>query len=109
MSRKTQQLLLLAPSIVIGLGVTVAVLYAMANGLNDILGTIVMVVSLLIALALGVVGMGVSYAMPDAGREEDLALKMLRASQRAMVEELDEVVTLLGEIRNALRNTGGED
>lgn len=106
MSKRSHQLLLLLPSIVIGIGVTVAALYAMDNGLNDILGTIIVVISLLVAGTLGVVGMGIASALPQLDTEEDAAARTLRASQRAMIEEMDEIVELLGQIRDTLKNAG---
>ena len=106
MSKRSQQLLMLVPSVLIGVCVPVAALYAMLVSLNDIVGTIIIVLSLLIAGVLGVVGMGISTALPSLDSGGDETAKTLRASQRAMLEEMDELVDLLGQIRDTLKNTG---
>ncbi len=107
MSRKTQ-LLMLVPSALIGLGLPVAVLFAIVSGMDALLGTIVIVISLLVAGALGVVGLGVTTALPGTGGGEDETARTLRASQRAMIEEMDELVDLLSQIRDTLRSTGDD-
>ncbi len=100
---------MLAPSIVLGLGVTVAALFAIRSGFSSILGTIIIVLSLLIAGVLGVVGIGLSSELPGIDTEEDERLKTLRAAQRAMIEEMDEMIEILGEIRDTLKSTGESD
>lgn len=102
-------MVMLVPSVVIGTGVTVAALYAMQEGFNDILGTIVIVVALLISGVLGVVGMGLSSELPGMGRGEDETIRTLRASHRALLEEMDEMIDLLTDIRNTLSHAGEEE
>ncbi len=99
---------MLVPSIAIGVGVPVAVLFTIGHGLDALLGTIVIVFSLLVAGALGIVGMGISTAVTDMSAGDDQTVKTLRASQRAMLEEMDQVVELLENIRDTLRSAGDD-
>ncbi len=108
MSRRYQQVLMLVPSIAIGVAVPVAVLFTIGHGLDALLGAIVIVFSLLVAGALGIVGLGISATDTDVPAGDDQTVKTLRASQRAMLEEMDQVVELLENIRDTLRSAGDD-
>lgn len=84
--------------------VPVAAIYATTHGLNIILAAIVVIAGLGSAVALGVVGMGVGFASGDDHDRE--RLRILRASNRAMIEEMDEMVKLLSEVRDYLVKGG---
>lgn len=99
---------MLVPSIAIGVAVPVAVLFTIGHGLDALLGAIVIVFSLLVAGALGVVGLGISTAVPDTSTGDDQTVVTLRASQKAMLEEMDEVVELLESISETLRSAGDD-
>ncbi len=96
-------LMLMLPSIAMSVVVPGLALYFMMRGLDLIAGTVIIVFALIGATVLGVVGIGVSYGSGHNSYAEELeSLKTLRASQRAMLEEMDELVDVLGHIRNTL-------
>ncbi len=98
-------------AVVMGAIVPIITIYYMAQGLEVIAGVIVILFSLTGGVVLGVVSMGIGFAAPFAGdsaaAEAEERLKVLRASHRALLEELDDEVAILKEIRDNLKNAGG--
>lgn len=108
MSNRQNRMLMLAPSIAIGVFVPAAALLEMRSGLDAIMGTIIVLAALLVAGGLGVVGLAMTTtAEQERGSSYETA-RTLRASQRAMLEEMDDVVALLEEIRDALKGPEGD-
>ncbi|HUS77759.1 MAG TPA: hypothetical protein VM050_03750 [Patescibacteria group bacterium] len=104
---KTSTIVLGLAVIAIGLGVPVACLYATINyGFNGWTAAFISVAGIIIGGGMGIVGV-VMGPLGDSGddsfRVERERLKALRVQQRTNLEEFDEVVTLLGEIRDALK------
>jgi hypothetical protein len=96
--------------ILIGFGVPAICVYSSVKyGFNSILAGIVAIFALIVAgilAALGLIfgytqhGDDVSSAITSDEKEK---LNLLRADQRATLEELDDVVTILKEIRDILK------
>jgi hypothetical protein len=105
-------LFLAAISIVaIGFGIPALTLYFnVYHGFDSLISGIIIFIALLVACALGVVGMaltteeiGYSDGLSSSEREK---LNMMRAHQRATLEEMDEIIELLKEIRDILKTVG---
>lgn len=99
-------------AIVMGVLVPLVTLYYMAHGLEVIAGVIVVLAALFGGVTLGIVTAGLNFAGPFAQNEmvedSEEKVKVLRASHRALLEEMDEELTLLKEIRDSLRAGGVE-
>jgi hypothetical protein len=95
----------------LGLLVPLAVVYYMAHGLEVIAGVVVILIAIIGGVSAGVVGMGLHFAGPFADNEavveNEEKLKVLRASHRALLEQMDEQISLLKEIRDNLKGAGG--
>lgn len=93
----------------IGVVVPIAALQGMQQGLNVAVGLIVIVAAILGAVTLGIVSMGISVAKPfvEGSPDDEERLKVLRASHRALLEEMDDEISLLKEIRDSLRHVEG--
>jgi len=94
--------------IAIGFGVpAVCVYYSVYHGFNYVVAGILAFFAIFVALALGVVGIAVGplgqvdFGGPSASEREKL--NMMRAHQRATLEELDDIIAILKEIRDILR------
>jgi len=103
---KTAALIALS-TIAIGLGVPALCLYvSVFYGFSYIVAGIIAVVGLIFAGAIGFFGI---ISGPLGERSEGLSaserqkLSMMRAHQRATLEELDDLVSILEEIRDVLR------
>jgi hypothetical protein len=95
----------------LGLLVPLAVVFYMAHGLEVIAGVFVILISVIGGVSAGVVGMGLHFAGPfadnDAVDDSEEKLRVLRTSHRALLEEMDEELSILKEIRDSLKGTGG--
>jgi hypothetical protein len=93
--------------IAIGFGVPAVCVYSTVYfGFNFIVTGIIAVVALLIAGAIGFFGiiqgpLGQSFEGPSVSEREKL--NAMRAHQRATLEELDDIIGVLTEIRDALK------
>jgi len=93
--------------IAIGLGVpALCVYYSVYSGFNYIVAGIISGIAILMAGALGVVGvilgpLGQSFEGPSLSEREKL--NAMRAHQRVTLEELDDIIVVLTEIRDALK------
>ena len=103
MERRGVLLLLILPSIVMAAAVPALTLYYMAHGLELVAGTIIIIFGIIGATVLGVVGIGVSstFSYDGYGNERE-SLKILRAAERTMLEEFDDVISVLKEIEETL-------
>ncbi|MBX8635531.1 MAG: hypothetical protein KIS30_07450 [Thermoplasmata archaeon] len=103
MVRSMRDPVLMLPSIAMTVAVPALAFYFMTRGLDIIAGTVIIVFAIIGAIVLGVVGIGVSSEVEHSSYQEELeSLKILRASHRAMLEEMDELVSMLGHIKNTL-------
>lgn len=88
-----------------------AVVYYMAHGLNVFAGVLVILISVIAGAAVGVVGMALHFARPFADNvqveETEETLRVLRASHQALLEEMDDTIVILREIRDDLKGAGG--
>ncbi len=104
--------LLLTISIVaLGFGTpAVCVYYSVYYGFNSIIAGLVSIASIIMAGGIGFFGIvqGPLGSMSFEGLSESdkRKLDLMRAHQRATLEELDEMVELLREIRDLLKTTG---
>lgn len=94
--------------VAIGFGVPAAAMYfTVRYGFNEIVTGVISFIAVVAASLAAVVGAGTGIfeARLEGGvRLEREKLNLFRAQQRAMLEELDEIVKLLDEIRNVLRS-----
>lgn len=103
---KTAALIALS-TIAIGLGVPALCLYlSVFYGFSYIVAGIIAIVSLLIAGAIGFFGivsgpLGERFEGPSASERQKL--NMMRAHQRATLEEFDDIIAVLEEIRDVLK------
>jgi hypothetical protein len=103
-------LLLILPSIVMAAAVPALTLYYMAHGLELVAGTVIIIFGIIGATVLGIVGIGVSSTFSGEGSahsSERESLRVLRAAERTMLEEFDDIVSILKEIEKTL--SPGED
>ena len=105
---KTSTIMLGLSVIAIGLGVPVACLYAsLYYGFNAVITAVISVFALLVAAAIGVIGV-VMGPLGDTGDDMSRAdrerLRAFRAHQRTTLEELDDIIAVLGEIKDVLRS-----
>jgi len=93
--------------ILIGFGVpTVCIYFSVFHGFNFIAAGIIAVLALIVAGVLALLGMAIgSEEMPSESLKpsEMEKLNLLRAHQRATLEELDDVIDMLKEIRDLLK------
>jgi len=95
--------------IAIGFGVPVALVYfSVYHQFNWIAATILGFVALVVAAGLGIIGMAIgSEELPETVSSADTEkLNLLRAHQRATLEELDEITAVLKQIRDILKTAG---
>lgn len=101
---------------VAGLGIFVPYFITMqitAGVLNEIVGLIAIIASIIVAGILGFFGMVFFVAIGETSYKwrrpkefiED-RINIYRARQRAMLEELDEITEILKEIRDVLKSVG---
>jgi hypothetical protein len=93
--------------ILIGFGVpTVCIYFSVSYGFNSIVAGIIALLALVVAGVLAVLGIAIgseeipSESLKPSEREK---LNLLRAHQRATLEELDDVIDVLKEIRDLLK------
>jgi hypothetical protein len=99
--------LYMAPSIAIGVIVPLSALYYVGHGLSVLVASILVFFALAAATILGVVGIGVTAETDASDANTDFErVRVLRASQRAMIEELDDIIELLKQIRDSLSPKG---
>ncbi len=104
---KTLTIMIGLSVIAIGLGVPGACVYAaIFYGFNNVIAAIVAIAGIIIAGSIAVVGMvlgplGQVFDEPSSAERE--RLRSMRAHQRATLEELDDIISVLGEIRDALK------
>jgi hypothetical protein len=93
-------------TVAIGLGVPVASIYfSVYHGFNWLVAGVIGFFALIIAGVLGVVGFLASTGEIHEGisTSEREKLNMMRAHQRATLEELDDIIAILREIRDILK------
>jgi hypothetical protein len=105
---KTSSIMIGISAIAIGLGVPVICLYAnLFYGFNYVAAAIVALIAVAVGggiVIVGVVQGPLGRIFDDSGRIERYKLRVLRENQRATLEELDEIVDILGEIRDVLKS-----
>jgi hypothetical protein len=95
--------------ILLGFGVPVICIYSSVQyGFNSILAGIIAIFALIVTGVLVIVAMGIGLGQSEIMRdaiapEEKERLNALRADQRATLEELDDIVAILKEIRDVLK------
>jgi hypothetical protein len=95
--------------ILLGFGVPAITIYSSVQyGFNSIIAGVIAVFALIVAGVLAVVGMALGWEQSDmmsnaVTPEEKEKLNLLRADQRATLEELDDIVAILKEIRDVLK------
>ncbi|MEM3671288.1 MAG: hypothetical protein QW767_06055 [Thermoprotei archaeon] len=88
-------------------GVPATALYEMSKGLSPLVGTLLAFFALVAGSVLGIVGLGVSSERE--GHDDDFEkLQMFRAANRALVEEFDDMIPILKDIRDYLVKGGGD-
>jgi len=92
----------------IGLVVPALTLYlTVYHGFDSLIAGIIIFIALIVACTLGVVGMAISTEELEynsgLSSAETEKLNMMRAHQRATLEEMDEIIELLREIREILK------
>lgn len=82
-----------------------SIYFSVYHGFNWLIAGIIGVFALIVAGFLGVIGMAISSEeIPeDMSTSEREKLNMLRAHQRATLEELDDIIAILKEIRDILK------
>jgi hypothetical protein len=105
---RTSSIMITLSAIAIGLGVPGICLYAsLFYGFNYVAAAIVAFMAILVGggiVIVGVVQGPLGRVFDDSGRIERHKLSVLRENQRATLEELDEIVDVLGEIRDVLKS-----
>ena len=95
-------------AIAIGLGVPGICLYAnLFYGFNYVAAAIVAFIAVLVGgciVIIGVVEGPLGRVFDDSGKIERHKLRVLRENQQATLEELDDIVDVLGEIRDVLKS-----
>jgi ABC-type protease/lipase transport system fused ATPase/permease subunit len=93
--------------ILLGFGVpTVCIYFSVFYGFHFIVAGIIALLALIVAGVLAILGMAIgSEEMPSESLKpsEREKLSLLRAHQRATLEELDDVINVLREIRDLLK------
>jgi hypothetical protein len=92
--------------ILLGFGVPAICVYSSVQyGFNSIVAGVIAALALLVAGALAVIGIAIgSESVSDlVSPSEREKLNALRADQRATLEEMDDIVTILKEIRDVLK------
>lgn len=96
--------------VAIGFGIPALTLYYVVHyAFNSIIAGIIIFISIAAACVLGIVGMAISTEEIEHGglsSSEVEKLNMMRAHQRATLEEMDEIINLLKEIRDLLKSVG---
>ncbi|MGQ9530579.1 MAG: hypothetical protein ACUVQX_05115 [Candidatus Bathycorpusculaceae bacterium] len=94
--------------ILIGFGVpTICIYFSVFHGFNFIVAGIIALLALIVAGILAIIGMAIgSEEMPSETLKpsEREKLNLLRAHQRATLEELDDIIEILREIRDVLKS-----
>jgi uncharacterized membrane protein len=104
---KTSAIMIGLSVIAIGLGVPAACIYAaIFYGFNNVVAAIVAISAMIVSCIIGVVGvvlgpLGHVFDEPSSAERE--RLRAMRAHQRAMLEELDDIISVLGEVRDTLK------
>jgi hypothetical protein len=93
--------------ILIGFGVpTISIYFSVYHGFNFVAAGLIALTALIVAGVLAVIGIAVgseeipSESLKPSEREK---LSLLRAHQRATLDELDDVISLLKDIRDVLK------
>lgn len=91
--------------VAIGLGVpALCFYYTVYHAFNYVAAAIIAIVALLAAGSIGIVGIVLGpLGQEAAGDSERRRLEMMRAHQRATLEEFDEIIAVLEEIRDVLK------
>lgn len=104
---KTSTVMVGLSTIAIGLGVPAACLYATVfYGFNNVTAAIVAIAGIIIGGGIGVVGIilgPLGQTFDDTSRADRERMRAMRSHQRATLEELDDVIAVLGEIRDVLK------
>lgn len=105
---KTSSIMITLSAIAIGLGVPGICLYAsLFYGFNYVAAAIVAFMAVLVGggiVIMGVVEGPLGRVFDDSGKIERHKLRVLRDNQQATLEELDDIVDVLGEIRDVLKS-----
>jgi hypothetical protein len=94
--------------ILLGFGVpALSIYFSVFHGFNVIVAGLVAILALIVAGVLVVIGLAIgSEELPSEKikSSEMEKLNLLRAHQRATLEELDEIIVILREIRDVLKS-----
>lgn len=104
---KTSAVMVGLSTIAIGLGVPAVCLYATVfYGFNSVTAAIVAITGIIIGGGIGAIGIilgPLGQTFDDTSRADRERMRAMRAHQRATLEELDDVIAVLGEIRDVLK------
>ncbi len=104
---KTQAVMVGLATIAIGLGVPAVCLYATVfYGFNSFTAAVVAIAGILIGGGVGIVGIAMGplgQTFDDTSKVDRERLRAMRAHQRTTLEEMDDIVAVLGEIRDVLK------
>ena len=91
---------MMLPTVAIGFGVPAASMYY----LDSVMAVIVSSIAIFFAFILGTISVvGLEKFPPDIDKGEGKELNLLRAHQRAALEEFDDIAAILMEIRDILK------
>jgi len=104
---KTQAVMVGLATVAIGLGVPAACLYAtIFYGFHSVTAAIVAIAGILIGSGVGIIGIvlgPLGQTFDDTSKADRERLRTMRAHQRTTLEEMDDIVAILGEIRDVLK------
>lgn len=106
MGRTLTVFVMMLPTIAIGFGVPVASMHY----LDPLAASAISGLALLFACGLGffTIVEGVKHIPPEIDKGEREQLRLLQAHQRATLEEFDDILMILKEIRDVLKSAEGE-
>ncbi|UCD43867.1 MAG: hypothetical protein JSV27_06855 [Candidatus Bathyarchaeota archaeon] len=95
-------------SVFMGTVVPVACIYAVINyGLNSVTAAVISIAAIVLAGGVAVVGIvlgPLGHSDDGFSRAERDRLRAMRVHQKATLEELDDIIEVLGEIRDILKS-----
>lgn len=106
MGKTLDMFIMMLPTIAIGFGVPAVSMYY----LDPLAASVISGLALLFACGLGffTVVEGIKHIPPAIDKGEREQLKLLQAHQRATLEEFDDILMILREIRDLLKSVEGE-
>ena len=95
-------------SVFMGMVVPVACIYAVINyGFNNFTAAVIAIAAIILAGGIAIVGIvlgPLGHSDDGMSRAERDSLRAMRAHQKATLEELDDIIEVLGDIRDILKS-----